>query len=131
MLYESNFRNPLLHPLMKLLDAVEVPVLEEASVQARAQAEQAVAQVIAGLKAGRNHVLWPAGRLQLGGLERLGAVRSVADILQAVPEAAVVLVRTRGLRGSRFSYAFTGREPPLIARPAARRRPAVSPTCSF
>jgi long-chain-fatty-acid--[acyl-carrier-protein] ligase len=115
MLYEANFRNPLLRPLMKLINAVQVPDLEQASVQARAQAENAVAQVIAGLRAGFNHVLWPSGRLRRSGLERLGATRSVADILQEVPEATVVLVRTSGLWGSRFSYAYTGERPSLVS----------------
>jgi long-chain-fatty-acid--[acyl-carrier-protein] ligase len=114
MVYEEIFRNPLLYPLMKLIDAVRIPDLERASVQARAQAETAVTAVIAGLKAGANHILWPSGHVQRTSVERLGAARSVADILQAVPEATVVLVRTRGLWGSRFSYAYTGERPALV-----------------
>ena len=78
------------------------------------QAEKAVAEVIAGLRAGYNHVLWPSGRLQCSGVERLGAARSVADILQAVPEATVILVRTSGLWGSRFSYGYAGERPSLV-----------------
>jgi long-chain-fatty-acid--[acyl-carrier-protein] ligase len=114
MVYEEIFRNPLIYPFMKLIDAVRVPDLERASVQARAQAETAVAAVIAGLKAGANHILWPSGHVQRTSVERLGAARSVADILQAVPEATVILVRTRGLWGSRFSYAYTGERPALV-----------------
>jgi len=114
MLYEANFRNPLLYPFMKLLNAVQVPDLQQASTQARAKAEKAVAEVIAGLKAGDNQILWPAGRLRRNKLDRLGAARSVADILQAAPDVTVVLVRTRGLWGSRFSYAFTGKPPSLL-----------------
>src|SRR6266852_2168741 len=114
MIYEANFRNPLLRPLMKLLNAVRVPDLEQASTRARARAESAVAEVISGLQAGHNHVLWPSGRLRRSGLEHLGAARSVADILQAVPEATVVLVRTSGLWGSRYSYAYTGKRPSLV-----------------
>src|SRR5260370_38849860 len=113
MIYEANFRNPLLRPMMKLINAVRVPDLEQASTRARARPENAVAEVIAGLKAGHNHVLWPSGRLRRSGLEQLGAARAVADILQAVPEATVVLVRTSGLWGSRFSYAYTGQRPSL------------------
>jgi long-chain-fatty-acid--[acyl-carrier-protein] ligase len=36
--------------------------------------------------------------------------------LQAVPEANVVLVRTRGIWGSSLSYAYTGAAPPLLQR---------------
>src|SRR5262249_56175197 len=52
MMYEGNFQNPVLYPLMKILDAVRVPDLEQASVQARARAEEAVATVVERLKNG-------------------------------------------------------------------------------
>ncbi|HZY85256.1 MAG TPA: AMP-binding protein [Gemmataceae bacterium] len=119
MMYEGNFQNPVLYPLMKILDAVRVPDLEQASVQARARAEEAVATVVEGLKKGETHVMWPSGRLQRDGVERLGGARAVADILQAVPEANVVLVRTRGVWGSMFSFAPTGEHPHLLGRLSA------------
>jgi long-chain-fatty-acid--[acyl-carrier-protein] ligase len=114
VLYEEYFRHPLLYPVAKLLQAIRVPDLERPSVQARERTEQAVAEVIAGLGRGENFILWPAGRIQRDGVERLGAARAAADILRAVPNVQVVLVRTRGLWGSRFSFAFTGGRPPLI-----------------
>ncbi|HEV3238094.1 MAG TPA: AMP-binding protein [Gemmataceae bacterium] len=114
MLYEANFRNPFLRPIMKLINAVQVPDLDQASVKAREKAQTAIAQVIEGLKAGDNYILWASGKLRRTAVERLGAARSVAEILQAVPEAAVILVRTRGLWGSRFSYAYTGEHPSLV-----------------
>ncbi len=75
--------------------------------------------VIDGLRNGDNYILWPSGRIQHAGIERLGGARALADILQAVPQASVVLVRTRGLWGSMFSYAQTGEHPNLIGRYAA------------
>ena len=65
-------------------------------------------------KAGDNVILWPSGRLMRDGVERLGGTRSVADILAAVPDVTVVLVRTRGLWGSMFSFAQTAERPNLI-----------------
>jgi long-chain-fatty-acid--[acyl-carrier-protein] ligase len=112
MVYEGNFRG-LLYPVMGLLNAVRVPDLETASMNARDRARQAVAGVIEGLHKGENHILWPAGRLQANGTERLGGARTLADVLQEVPEATVVLVRTRGVFGSMFSYAPTGHHPSL------------------
>ena len=70
-------------------------------------------EVIEGLRRGETFVLWPAGRVQHDGLERLGAARALSDILRAVPDASVVLVRTRGVWGSSFTYARTGRTPQL------------------
>jgi long-chain-fatty-acid--[acyl-carrier-protein] ligase len=116
MVFEGNFTNPFMRLLMKLLNAVRVPALDQASAKARLRAQEAVERVIEGLRNGENHILWPAGHIQHDGKEHLGAARALADILQAVPEANIVLVRTRGLWGSMFSYAQTGEHPNLIGR---------------
>jgi long-chain-fatty-acid--[acyl-carrier-protein] ligase len=113
MVFEGNFKNPILYPIAKLLNAVPVPDLEQASAEARLRAEQALKTVVEGLKRGENHVLWPAGRVERNGVERLGGARAVADILKAVPNAKVVLVRTRGVWGSSFSYAYEAKPPAL------------------
>ena len=74
MLLASMFRNPLIFWLPTLMDAVEIPDLNEASAEARQQTQQSLHQVIQGLKAGRNHILWPSGRVyRSGGHESLGA----------------------------------------------------------
>jgi long-chain-fatty-acid--[acyl-carrier-protein] ligase len=122
LIYEGFFRNPgyfrtpLSGPLIQFLGALLVPDLDRPSARARARAEQAVARVVAGLRRGDNYILWPAGHIQRDGVERLRAARALTEILQAVPEATVVLVRTRGLRGSMFSYARTGSRPHIMAR---------------
>ena len=54
------------------------------------------AVVIDGLKKGENFILWPSGRIQRRGVEVLGGSRALTDILKAVPEANIVLVRTSG-----------------------------------
>ena len=114
MLLASIFHSPLLFWLPKALDAVEVPDLVEASADARAKAEQAVQAVVRGLNAGKNHILWPSGRVyRTRGKESLGAARSLTEILQAAPNAQVIVIRTRGVWGSMLSYARTGRQPNL------------------
>jgi long-chain-fatty-acid--[acyl-carrier-protein] ligase len=116
LLYEGNFRNPALYPLMLLINALRVPDLEQASAEAYARAQQAIQDVIAALQAGQNVILWPAGHLERAGSERLGAARTVSDVLAALPDVNVILVRTRGVWGSRFSWAFTSKQPPLGKR---------------
>lgn len=116
LLYENYFLNPLLSPFAKLLRAVLVPDLERASTRARQRAGEALASVVSALRAGDSIILWPAGHIEHDGWERLGGARAAADILQAVPDVQVVLVRTRGVWGSRFSFAFTGSRPPLMRR---------------
>ena len=115
MLLASVFRNPLIFWLPKLLNAVQMPDLEHASAEARLQAEASMQTVIAGLKAGHNHILWPSGRVYRQAHESLGAARSVSEILLAVPDVQIILVRTRGLWGSRFTWAYTGHSPKLGA----------------
>ncbi len=107
MLLETNFQNPVLAPIAWLLRAINVPDVTTASAESRQRAEEAVQSAAEALKAGANVILWPSGRLQRGGIERIGGTRSVADILSDVPNATVVLVRTRGLWGSMYSYAPT------------------------
>jgi long-chain-fatty-acid--[acyl-carrier-protein] ligase len=116
LLFEGNFKNPLLYPLMLVLDAIRVPDLEQTSTEARQRTAEAIENVKQALRDGQNVILWPSGRVQRTGVERLGAARTLSDVLRDVPSARIVLVRTRGLWGSRFSYAFTGRRPPFLKR---------------
>lgn len=105
LLYEDNFRTPVLRPMATLLRAVPIPELDRPSREALERTERAVEEVIAGLRRGENFVLWPAGHVQRDGVERLGSARALTDILRAVPEATIILVRTRGVWGSLFTYA--------------------------
>src|SRR5262245_26604384 len=105
LLLETNFNNPVLAPFKWLLLAINMPDITRASAVDRQRAETAVGEVIAALRQGENVILWPSGRLSRDGTERLGGARAAADILAAVPEATAVLARTRGLRGSMFSWA--------------------------
>jgi long-chain-fatty-acid--[acyl-carrier-protein] ligase len=110
------FSTPLSYPLIKLLDALLVPEREMPSAKSQAQARSVVTEVIAGLRRGEDFIFWPAGHIQRGGTEHLGAASALTDILTAVPEASVVLVRTRGVWGSMFSYARTGSRPNIMQR---------------
>lgn len=114
MLLARMFHNPVLFWLPKALSAIEVPNMNQPSAQTRDQAKKAINEVIEGLRHGKNHILWPAGRAQRQNSESLGAARSVADILRDAPDANIVVVRTRELWGSMFSYARTGQPPRLM-----------------
>ncbi|HSQ55730.1 MAG TPA: AMP-binding protein, partial [Gemmata sp.] len=114
LLLETNFESPLLAPFGLVLRAIKMPDIVKASAENKRRAEDAVAEVIAALQAGENVVLWPSGLLSRDGSERLGGARTAADVLAAMPGITVVLVRTRGVYGSMFSFAdrepFIGRE---------------------
>lgn len=116
MLLARIFENPLLFWLPQALNAVRVPDLTRPSVAARRETEAAIAEIVEGLQRGENFIIWPAGRAQRNGTEQLGSARAVSEILARAPGARVVLVRTRGLWGSMFSYGRTGSAPNLTKR---------------
>jgi len=105
LLLETNFNNPVMAPIGYGLRAIRMPEISRASAAERQRAEQAVGEIVSALKRGENIILWPSGRLSRDGAERLGGARTAADVLAAVPNVTVVLLRTRGLWGSRFSFA--------------------------
>lgn len=75
---------------------------------------QAVDQCIEVLRGGGNVLLYPAGHILRSRYEDLGASGAVRRVLDELPDVRVVLVRTTGLWGSRFSWA-SGREPHVAA----------------
>jgi long-chain-fatty-acid--[acyl-carrier-protein] ligase len=77
---------------------------------ARSEIEKVLDQSIEGLKHGENLLLWPAGRCTQSYLENLSGNSSVERVLRQFPQVRVVLIRTTGLWGSGFSWAW-GYEP--------------------
>ena len=114
LVYRGTFQGFTGRLLVRLVNALEVPDLDVASVRARDEAEQAVAAIVAGLGRGERFILWPAGRVWRDGIERIGPARAAADILRSLPECGVVLVRTRGVWGSSWTWAQLDRRPPLV-----------------
>ncbi|MBN1553378.1 MAG: AMP-binding protein [Phycisphaerae bacterium] len=83
--------------------------------------QKALAGCVDALKNGDNLILYPSGHTYRTRLEDLGGNSAVERILKELPDIRVVLIRTRGLWGSSFSWA-PGREP-HVAR--ALRRGAM------
>jgi long-chain-fatty-acid--[acyl-carrier-protein] ligase len=107
------YRDPVLYPFMRLVEALEVPELSEHSHDARQRTLAMIDAVVGGLQRGESYLIYPAGRVQRRGVEVVGAARAVYDILQRFPQVNLVLVRTRGVWGSTFSHARTGKAPNL------------------
>src|SRR5688500_609744 len=64
MVFSGNFDNLFFRFIKRLVNAHEVPALDTASTQARAQTERALAGVAEGMRHGENQVIWPAGHVQ-------------------------------------------------------------------
>jgi long-chain-fatty-acid--[acyl-carrier-protein] ligase len=97
---------------MDLVGAMPLPTMEIMANKWRGKrVEKLLNTIIGELKQGRNFLIYPSGRLKHTGMELLGGASFVHNILQECPEANVVLVRTTGLWGSKFSRALTGASP--------------------
>ncbi len=95
-----------------------IPSIEKYGPAARAKVEEVLDESIDDLKYSGNLIIWPAGRLCHSYTESLGANSSVERILRKCPDVRIVLIRTRGLWGSSFSWA-SGSEPKVA--PALRK----------
>ena len=113
MVYADSYRNPVLYPMMRLVDALEVPDLAEQSLSASERTLETIDAIVAGLGRGESFLVYPSGRIQRGNREVIGAARAASEILTRAPEANVVLIRTQGVWGSMFTFARTGRHPSL------------------
>ena len=110
------YRPPHLNPLMRFLDALEVPDMVAHSASAREAIEPLIRTVVDGLDRGGKFLIYPSGKLERNGLEQIGSTRAVPDILAQRPDTTVVLVRTVGVWGSMTTFAPNGHEPNLALR---------------
>ena len=104
--------------MARRVGALLIPDMAAAGALGREAIERALEVLGECLARGENVLLYPAGSLTRGRLEDIGGNSAVQRLLHTVPDAQVVLVRTRGLWGSSFSWA-SGR-PPSVSR-ALRR----------
>lgn len=97
---------------MDLVKAMPLPTMDTLANKWRGQkVEKQFNNVVNELKDKKNFLIYPSGRLKHTGSELLGGASFVHDLLQACPDVGVVLIRTTGLWGSKFSRALTGASP--------------------
>lgn len=97
---------------MDLVKAMPLPTMDVLANKWRGKkVQKQFNNVVSELKNKSNFLIYPSGRLKISGMELIGGASFVHNLLQACPEANVVLVRTTGLWGSKFSRALTGASP--------------------
>lgn len=100
------------HYLQTLVGAIPIPDLAGVVNRWKQKKVEKCFNLIAdGLKSGSNYLIYPSGRLKQAGEEVIGGASFAHNLVQECPEANIVLVRTTGLWGSRFSRALTGTTP--------------------
>ncbi len=87
-----------------------IPSINIYGSSARDRVEAALQDSIEGINNGENLLLWPAGHLQRNPTTRVGGNSGVELICQKCPDVRIVMVRIKGLWGSKFSWA-SGKEP--------------------
>lgn len=108
VIVEYMYYTPFIHTVMKFLNALPIPNFATTSNSLKKKkADKVVEVLIEALKNKENFLIYPAGKTKHQAREVIGA-SGVHRIIQSAPEANVVLVRTTGLWGSRFSRALTG-----------------------
>ena len=104
---------PIIHWFAKRWGVRAIPSMAAYGSAAADKIEKVLDESIAGLKNRENLLLWPAGHLAHGYKEIISGTSAVERILKQCPDVRVVLVRTKGLWGSSFSWA-SGRPPKAV-----------------
>ncbi len=100
------------HYLQKLIKAIPIPDLSGIiNSWKEKKIKKTFVTVCENLKQGHNLLIYPSGRLKETGKEIVGGTSFVHNLIQNTPDAHIVLIRTTGLWGSRFSKALTGKTP--------------------
>lgn len=110
---EVQIGRPFIGPAARRLGARVLPNLEVRGASGLDSVRRVIRETVEGVAAGENLLIYPAGHLKHTRFEEIGGASAVKEIIDNVPAARVVLVRQKGLWGSRFSRAFAGTLPPV------------------
>lgn len=115
VIVEYMYYTPLIHTVMKFMHALPIPQFVTSSNSLKKKrVDQVLEVIIDELKQNKeNFLIYPAGKTKHQAREVIGA-SGVHRIIQSAPDANIVLVRTTGLWGSRFSRALTGGAAPAM-----------------
>lgn len=111
---EGYFKIPVVAQILHLMGAVRVPDLERSrrGVEVVAGLNKVVVDALAE---GRSVLIYPAGQLTNGGLERVGNKQGAWQVCHQLPNGVrVVGMRIQGLWGSMWSRAKTGKSPNFL-----------------
>ncbi|THB63672.1 MAG: hypothetical protein D6B27_11825 [Gammaproteobacteria bacterium] len=110
---KARVEKPVIKTVMKRINPVLIPDLGRAGREAHKATLEAMNNIATSLENGDNVIMYPSGRLYRENRESVRGNSGAHHVINAVPDAKVVLVRTNGLWGSSFSWA-TGKNPELF-----------------
>jgi len=110
---ENRINIPGCRKIIKLFRTIAMPDPDDLS-QKKETILAAIEEVAKTLRSGDNVLLYPSGRLYRYKREDLRSNSSVEILLKSVPDLKILLVRAKGLWGSRLSWA-KGKSPKLFS----------------
>jgi 1-acyl-sn-glycerol-3-phosphate acyltransferase/acyl carrier protein len=111
-----NAERPVVRNFARLFGVIPIPDPARDGRRSKPEVDRALATCVGKMHHGENLLYYAAGRLYRSRFEDLGSNSGLERLLPQLPVGTrIILVRTRGLWGSRFSYAPTGRFPDLGA----------------
>ncbi len=112
---EDFYHMPVLRRMFAMMRALPMPDMEAGRSEFKVRRINGTLREVAErLARGDNVLLYPSGRLSRNGREIIGGASGIHTLLQQTPDATIVLVRTRGLWGSSFSWVYADRRPSLV-----------------
>jgi long-chain-fatty-acid--[acyl-carrier-protein] ligase len=115
MIVEYMYYMPIVNWVMRVMDALPVPnFVGSSNSLKKKKADQVFESVIQGLNDGENFLIYPGGKVKNSALEIVSG-SGLPYIIQSTPKANIVLVRIKGLWGSSFSRALTGKNPYMFS----------------
>jgi len=95
----------LIRQLAERIHVLPIPDIGRSGTMVAGQVRDMIDRCVTTLKDNDNLLLYPAGRVYRKNREDIRGNSAVERIISQVPEIRIVLVRTRGLWGSSFSWA--------------------------
>lgn len=103
---EDGVNSPIFGWLLRQVRAFKIPTVAKHGQSAGAKIEAVLQEAIGALRSGDNVILYPAGRMLRTKNEVVSGNSAVETIVHALPDVRIVLVKTRGLWGSRTSLYY-------------------------
>lgn len=103
---------PFVRQILKMVNPITIPDLKKNGRSSRNRIQTAIKEMVKCLKSNGQILMYPSGRLYRNRKENLAGNSGVEFIMRNAPDTRVVLVKTKGLWGSSFSYA-QGNQPSL------------------
>jgi len=113
MIYDPILNHPLVNWVKFVYQPIPVPDTRNSNNINRSQANKALEKAIDLSRKGDNLLIYPAGGLRQQGVELLGSVKGLHELIRHLPETTFIKVRTEGMWGSTSSYAWEGKQPDL------------------